>query len=103
MQPHPGRPPTAATLVRILVGMEAVPLTEAKTHLSELVERVDREHDRVTVTKNGRVAAVLISQQELAGLEETLDILSDPDLMTSLRKSRRQAAKGDLVDLESIV
>jgi prevent-host-death family protein len=83
--------------------MEAVPLTEAKTHLSELVERVDREHDRVTVTKNGRVAAVLISQAELAGLEETLDILSDPELMASLRKSRRQAAKGDLVDLESIV
>lgn len=83
--------------------MEAVPLTEAKTHLSELVERVDREHDRVTVTKNGRVAAVLISQAELAGLEETLDILSDPELMTSLRKSRRQAAKGELVDLESVV
>jgi antitoxin YefM len=83
--------------------MEAVPLTEAKTHLSELVERVGREHDRVTVTKNGRVAAVLISQEELAGLEETLDILSDPDPMTSLRKSRRQAAKGELVDLESIV
>lgn len=83
--------------------MEAVPLTEAKTHLSELVERVDREHDRVTVTKNGRVAAVLISQEELAGMEETLDILSDPELMASLRKSRRQAAKGDLVDLESIV
>jgi prevent-host-death family protein len=83
--------------------MEAVPLTEAKTHLSELVERVDREHDRVTVTKNGRVAAVLISQEELDGLEETLDILSDPELMASLRKSRRQAAKGDFVDLESIV
>jgi antitoxin YefM len=83
--------------------MEAVPLTDAKTHLSELVERVDREHDRVTVTKNGRVAAVLISQEELAGLEETLDILSDPELMTSLRKSRRQAAKGEFVDLESIV
>jgi prevent-host-death family protein len=83
--------------------MEAVPLTDAKTHLSELVERVTREHDRVTVTKNGRVAAVLISQEELAGMEETLDILSDPELMASLRKSRRQAAKGDLVDLESIV
>jgi prevent-host-death family protein len=82
--------------------MEAVPLTEAKTHLSELVDRVEREHDRVTVTRNGRVAAVLISEGELAGLEETLDILSDPELVASLRKSRRQAAKGDLVDVASI-
>jgi prevent-host-death family protein len=83
--------------------MDAVPLSEAKTHLSELVDRVSREHDRVTVTKNGRVAAVLISQDELSGLEETLDILSDPDLMESLRESRRQAAEGDLTDLGDLV
>jgi antitoxin YefM len=83
--------------------MDTVPLTEAKAHLSEIVDRVDREHDRVTVTKNGRVAAVLISQDELDALEETLDILSDPDLMASLRKSRRQAAKGQLTDLASLI
>ena len=79
--------------------MDTVPLTEAKTHLSELIDRVEREHDRITVTRNGRVAAVLISQDELTGLEETLDILGDPELMASLRLSREQAASGDLTDL----
>ncbi|HWL35735.1 MAG TPA: type II toxin-antitoxin system Phd/YefM family antitoxin [Frankiaceae bacterium] len=83
--------------------MNAVPLTDAKAHLSELVDRVEREHDRVTVTRNGRVAAVLISQDELEGLEETLDILSDPELMASIRESRRQAAEGDLTDLEDLI
>jgi prevent-host-death family protein len=82
--------------------MEAVPLTDAKTRLSELVERVDRERDRVVVTKNGRVAAVIISQEELEALEETIEILSDPELMASIRESRRQAAAGDLTDLESL-
>jgi antitoxin YefM len=86
----------------MLVGMDAVPLTEAKTHLFELVDRVVREHDRVTVTKNGRVAAVLISHEELASLEETLDVLSDPELMASVRRSREEAAAGDLVDLEDM-
>ena len=76
--------------------MNAVPLTEAKTHLSELVERVEREHDRVTITRNGRIAAVLISQDELDSLEETLSILGDPGAMASIRKSRKQAAAGDL-------
>ena len=79
--------------------MSTVPLTEAKARLSELVDTVEREHGRVTVTRNGRVAAVLISEEELSGLEETLDILSDPELMASLRRSREQAAQGDLVDL----
>ena len=82
--------------------MDTVPLTEAKTHLSELIDRVEREHARVTVTRNGRVAAVLISQDELSGLEETLDILSDPELVASLRLSRAQAAAGDLVDLADL-
>ncbi len=82
--------------------MHTLPLTEAKTHLSQLVTRVEREHDRVAVTRNGHLAAVLISGDELAGLEETLDILSDPDLMASLHISRQQAAKGDLIDLEDL-
>jgi prevent-host-death family protein len=82
--------------------MDAIPLTDAKAHLSELVDRVDRQHDRVTVTKNGRIAAVLISQDELAGLEETIEILSDPELMASIRESRRQAAAGDLTDLADL-
>ena len=83
--------------------MNAVPLTEAKAHLSELVERVEREHDRVTITRNGRIAAVLISQDELTSLEETLSILADPDAVASIRKSREQAAAGDLVNIEDLV
>lgn len=82
--------------------MTTVPLSEAKTHLSELVDRVNREHGRVTVTRNGREAAVLISIEELAGIEETLDILSDPDLMASLRTSRQQADRGELIDLQDL-
>ena len=82
--------------------METIPLSEAKTHLSELIDRVEREHDRVTVTRNGRVAAVLISQHELSGMEETLDILGDAELMASLRLSRQQLASGDLVDLAEL-
>lgn len=33
---------------------ETLSLAEAKAHLSELVSRVDRQHDRVTVTVHGR-------------------------------------------------
>lgn len=46
---------------------------------------------------------MLISQDELTGLEETLDILSDPELVASLKLSREQAARGDLVDLADLI
>jgi antitoxin YefM len=66
--------------------------------MSSLVERVETTHDRVTITRNGRPAAVLISPDDLESLEETLDILSDPVAMQGLRDAEAAVAAGDVVD-----
>jgi len=79
---------------------ETVPFTEAKAHLSELVDRVVGEHERFILTRRGRPAAVLLSPDELESLEETLEIQQDPELMESLRRSRREAAEGKALPLE---
>ncbi len=73
---------------------ETLPLSSVKAHLSEIVDRVEGEHDRVVVTRNGRPAAVLISQDDLDGLEETLAIMSDPAAMADIRESERALAEG---------
>jgi antitoxin YefM len=82
---------------------ETLPFSEVKAHLSEVADRVEREHDRILVTRNGRPSFVLLSPDDLASLEETLDILQDDELMDSLRTSRRQAAAGDTVPLRDQV
>jgi antitoxin YefM len=79
---------------------ETVPFTEAKAHLSELVDRTLREHERFIVTRNGVPAAVLLSPEDLESLEETVDILQDDDLLESIRTSRRQAAAGERLPLK---
>jgi antitoxin YefM len=76
---------------------ETLPLANVKSKFSEMVDRVERNHDRVIVTRNGRPAAVLISPDELASLEETLELLSDPDAMRQLDESRQALAAGDFV------
>jgi prevent-host-death family protein len=63
-------------------------LSEVKTRLPELVAGVEEREDEVVVTKNGRPAAVLINIQEYARLKETLDVLSDPALMTQIAESK---------------
>jgi antitoxin YefM len=78
---------------------ETLPFSEVKAHLSEVADRVEREHDRIVVTRNGRPSFVLVSPDDLASLEETVAILQDDELMESLRTSRRQAAAGDTVAL----
>jgi antitoxin YefM len=69
----------------ILVMSETLPLSSVKAHLSEPVDRVEGEHERVVVTRNGRPAAVLISHEDLEGLE-TLAALSDPEFMLQIRE-----------------
>lgn len=78
---------------------DTVPFSEAKAHLSELAERVENEHERILVTRNGRPSFVLISPDDLESLEETLDIVRDPDLMASLAVSRRESKMGKRVRL----
>ena len=41
-----------------------VPLSEAKTHLSELARRVRQQHERITLTRNGEPEHARIRQQE---------------------------------------
>jgi prevent-host-death family protein len=79
---------------------EIIPFTEAKAHLSDLVDRTLREHERFVLTRNGRPAAVLLSPEDLESLEETVEILEDRALLNSLARSRREAAEGKRLPLK---
>jgi prevent-host-death family protein len=74
---------------------ETLSLSSVKAHLSELVDRVEDQHERVVITRNGKPAAILISRDDLESLEETLSILSDPALMTQIHESEQAGASGE--------
>jgi antitoxin YefM len=74
---------------------DTLSLAEVKAHLSELVGRVDRQHDRVTVTVHGRPSAVLLSPDDLEALEETIAILSDDEAVRQLAASDAELARGE--------
>ena len=70
-------------------------LKDVKNHLSEVVDQVEREHERVVITKHGRPAAVVVSVEGLTSLEETLDIAGRPQLMRQIRASLTELAAGE--------
>ena len=82
-------------LTRILVMAVTLSLASVKARFSELVDRVERQQDRVVVTRNGRPAAVLISADDLESLEETLAVMSDRSVAAQIRESERQIAAGE--------
>lgn len=82
--------------------METLPLSVVKARLSQLVDRVEREDERIVVTRNGRPVAVLVSPADLESLEETLAVLSDRELMKQIREGEREAERGEFVPLEEL-
>ena len=77
--------------------MRTLPLSQAKAHLSQLADEVDRTHERVVVTKNGRNYVVLMSVEDLEAIEETLALLADPEAQARLQEAREGIAHGDFL------
>jgi antitoxin YefM len=74
----------------ILIAMsmtELMSLADVKNRLSEVVDRLQREHGRVVITKHGHPAAVVISLDDLESLEETLDVMDSAALLNDIRQA----------------
>jgi prevent-host-death family protein len=82
--------------------MTTLPLAEVRANLSRLVDEAVRTHDRVEITRNGRRAAVMLSADDYDSLLETLDILSDADLVRDLRQAEAEADRGEVYSLEHV-
>jgi antitoxin YefM len=77
--------------------MSTESLRTVKDRFSEFVDRVERHHERVVVTRNGRPAAVLMSPEDLDALEETLAVLADDETVRELADAEAAVAAGDVV------
>ena len=82
--------------------MTSLTVSEAKTHLPELIREVDRRYEAFIITKNGVPKAVLMSCDELEGLLETIDIVKDERLVKSLRRAQKEAREGKVVSFGKI-
>lgn len=85
-----------------MVMPQSLPLTEVKAKLSEVIDRVADTHDRIIVTRNGRAVAVLISPADLEALEDSLDLLSNPDALAQVRASKAAHDAGDYLTADAL-
>jgi len=71
-----------------------LPISEVKAKLPELVNGVQEREEEIVVTRNGKPAAMLVSYSDYERLKETLEVLSDSELMRQIRKSQAFFASG---------
>lgn len=72
-----------------------MPLSEVKARLSEIADEVDRTHERVHITRNGREYVVLMSVHDLESIEATLELLSDHRAIAEVKEAEAAIAAGE--------
>jgi len=77
-----------------------VPVTQAKAKLLDIVRQIGDTNDTIAITKNGVPEAVMLSMKKFEGLLETIDILSDTEMVNQLKESAKDVQAGKLVDLD---
>ena len=83
--------------------MITIPLSQAKSNFSQIVEKVSSQDEEIVITKNGRPVAVLISLDEFEGWKETEVIKLDEEFMNDIKKSMKSfEKKARLYSLEEL-
>ncbi|HBL52431.1 MAG: Prevent-host-death protein [Microgenomates group bacterium GW2011_GWA2_39_19] len=82
--------------------MTTISATQARTKLYDLLDEVSQTGERVGITKKGETKAVLVSQEELASLEATLDVMSDTKLVRGIKKGMEDIKAGRLVEWKDV-
>ena len=75
-------------LIKEVKSRKTVSVTRAKAHLNEIVREVEN-HENYYLTKNGRVACVLVNPDQWESIQETLAVLGDSDLMRQIAESEQ--------------
>jgi prevent-host-death family protein len=76
--------------------------TEARRQLFTLLKRSARGRQQFRIThKEGD--AILLAGEDYDALLETLELLSTPGLLKSIRQARREIARGETYPLEEVL
>ena len=74
-----------------------ISITEARELLTRLPQRLAEGNQAIALTRRGRPVMALMSWDLYQSILETLEIMGDPDLMSALRQSIKEAAEGKVI------
>jgi len=81
--------------------MKTITATNARSDLFKILKRAVKGHRQYRITsKEG--GAILISEEDYESLLETLELLSTPGLLKSIRKAKMEIKKGLTYSMEEV-
>jgi antitoxin YefM len=80
----------------------AMTASDARANFYDLAKLASELSQRFIITLHGKPAVVIMSLEELEGMEETIDIMSDPELVESIRQGQKDYEEGKFFTLEEV-
>ena len=68
---------------------QILPVTKVKRNFLDIVKRMQEEEVTIALTRNGEPVGVMMPLSRYEALLETIDILSDKQILSSLEKSKK--------------
>ncbi len=81
---------------------KTVPIRELRSDLANVLDEVADRREHVVVTRHGKPTAAIIPADEYEALEETAEILSDPDALESIEQGLSELNRDKVVALEEL-
>lgn len=91
-----------ATTIRMREG-KGITVTKAREMLMQMPETLEKNFEAIPLTRHGKPVMALMAWELFETIQETLEILSDEELMGALRRSIRQADAGETISFEEVM
>lgn len=83
--------------------MNTISLSDLRTNLPTVIEKISDGLDRLIVTVSGKPKAAVINLEELESIEETMDILSEPGALEDIKQGMKEARQGKGTPLRDLM
>ena len=76
--------------------------TEARQDFFNILSKVEKTSVPFTITINGEPKAVIMNAEEYEGWLETMEIISDPELVKGIEESKKELREGKYYTFEQV-
>jgi len=82
--------------------MREIPIGKARDELTRLPEQLAEKPATIAVTRRGKPVLAVMHWQFYESIIETLEIMGDEELMSSLRQAIREVAEGKTIPWDRV-
>lgn len=79
-----------------------IPATKVRIQFFKLIQATEQPGSSVTITVDGEPKVVMMSAVDFDGWQETLEVMSDKNLMKGINKGLQDVQKGKLFTEEEV-